>query len=94
MEIDYQPLCQKLEELIKSNIIKNGLVSSGKMLSSISVSYSDGSFWCTAIDYFQFLYQKYDLLQDAVNSVEFTSFSEKYLSEQMEKNIETEMNGN
>lgn len=86
-KINYKPVEDKLEQLIKKRIIDEGLVKSGKLLKSISVSYKNGSFQVTAEDYYEYLDEKHNLSEGAVYSNEFISFFEDFMAKQIENNI-------
>ena len=87
MDINYKPVEKELERLIKKKIKDEGLVKTGKLLKSISVSYKNGEFEVTAEDYYAYLDEEYNISEGAIYSNEFISFFESHLAEQIEKNI-------
>lgn len=87
MDINYKPVAEKLESLIKKKIKDEGLVKTGKLLNSISVSYKNGVFQVTAEDYYEHLDEKHKISESVLNSNEFISFFESHLAKQIEKNI-------
>lgn len=90
MKIDYTPLCKKITELIKAQIVSDGLVNTGTMLNSIRVSYFQGDFTIDAVDYFLVMNEKYKILDSVINSDEFVNYMSDYLSSEIEKNINLE----
>ena len=87
IDIDYTPITKKSEDLIKKRIKQLGLVKTGKLLNSISVSYDGNVFLVTAEDYFSVLDEKHNISDYVFNSPEFISFVENYMVEQIEKQI-------
>jgi hypothetical protein len=86
-DINFKPVEKELERLIKKKIKDEGLVKTGKLLNSISVSYKSGTFQVTAEDYYEYLDEEYQISESVVNSNEFISFFESHLAKQIEKNI-------
>jgi hypothetical protein len=86
-DINFKPVEKELERLIKKKIKDEGLVKTGKLLNSISVSYKSGTFQVTAEDYYEYLDEEYNISESVVNSNEFISFFESHLAKEIEKNI-------
>lgn len=87
--IDWTPVSKKIEELIKKKISQEGLVSSGKLLSSIKViSTINGNFNIEAEDYYVYLDEKYKITESVFNSNEFSFFIENFLAKQIEKSLD------
>jgi hypothetical protein len=86
-DINFKPVEKELERLIKKKIKDEGLVKTGKLLNSISVSYKSGTFQVTAEDYYEYLDEEYQISESVVNSNEFISFFESHLAKEIEKNI-------
>jgi hypothetical protein len=63
----------KIAELIKADIKKKGLVKTGNMLNSITVKSSNGGFTVQAVDYFEFVDEKYNILDDVFGSDAFVN---------------------
>jgi hypothetical protein len=88
-EINWAPISNKIEELIKERIKDLGLVKTGKLLNSIKVSSdSEGNFSITAEDYYNYLDEEYNISRYVLEGSELISFIENYVSTQIEKNIE------
>lgn len=86
-EINYKPIADKLEELIKKKIKDEKLVETGKLLGSISVKFNNGSFDVIAEDYYKYLDAKYNISESVIESNEFTSFVEEHMAKEIEKLI-------
>jgi hypothetical protein len=88
MELDFKPISKKIEELIKKRIKDLGLVKTGTLLDSISVSTNGvGSFEVTAEDYYTALDAKYNISNYALESDELTQFIEDEIAKQLQKEI-------
>lgn len=88
-EINWAPISNKIEELIKERIKELGLVKTGKLLNSIKVSSdSEGNFSIIAEDYYNYLDEEYNISRYVLDGSELISFIENYVSTQIEKNIE------
>lgn len=86
-DINYKPIENKIKVMIQDRIKELGLVKSGKLLNSISVSYSDSGFKISAEDYFEYLDEKYNISEYVLYSDELTDFIEDYLVKELENNI-------
>lgn len=86
-DIDYKPVCNFLKKAIQNELKAEGLVKTGKLLDSIEVTFDGSSFLVTAEDYYKYLDEKYNITEDAMEKSGFYSYFEKYLAEQIEKNI-------
>lgn len=84
-EIDYAPVCRKLEDLIKKKIQDEGLVDSGTLLKSIHAYYKDGNFYVDGEDYFKYLDDKHGISQSIYESDEFIIYMEDFMITQIEK---------
>lgn len=88
-EINYSPVERKLEELIRLEIKREGLVKSGKLYESIKVIYKgSGSFEVEAEDYFKYLDERYGIVDSVVNSTEFGDFLENFITINLEKKLD------
>lgn len=88
-EINWAPISNKIEELIKERIKDLGLIKTGKLLNSIKVSSdSEGNFSIIAEDYYNHLDEEYNISKYVLEGVELISFIENYITTQIEKNIE------
>ncbi len=89
MKLDFKPIAKKIEDLIKKRISDLGLVDTGTLLNSISVSTNGiGSFEVTAEDYYSVLDEKYNISNYALESEELTSFIEEEIARQINKEID------
>ena len=86
-DMNFKPVEKELEKLIKKRITDEGLVKSGKLLKSISVSYKDGEFSVTAEDYYKYLDEEHNISEGAIYSQEFITFFENFLATEIEKQI-------
>ena len=87
--MNWQPVANKIEELIKQSIRDNGLVKTGKLLNSIQVTADDnGTYSIKAEDYFEFLNKEYKIVDTVIESNELNTFIEKYLEAEFNKVIE------
>lgn len=71
-----------IEDLIKKELKKKGLVDTGKLLKSVSAEIkfdSDGGFTINVYseDYFKYLDDRYRITEDAFNSSEYDAILEK-----------------
>ena len=83
-EIDYSPVCRKMEDLIKDKIEKEGLVETGKLLHSVKVYFKDGNFYVEAEDYFKYLDDKHGISNSIYESEEFNIFMQDFMIKQIE----------
>lgn len=82
MDINLQPIAQKIEDLIKAYLKDNGHYKSGKLYNSIKVTVDDtGNYSINTLDYFQFLDDKFDIIatvfamQELIDTIEKTYFN-------------------
>lgn len=61
----------KIANLIKADIKKKGLIKTGNMYNSITVKSSNGGFTVQAVEYFEFVDEKYHILDDVFGSDAF-----------------------
>ncbi len=87
-EINFNPICKKIEQMIKKELKDGGHKKSGHLEESIKVTYSNEVFSLVAEDYFTKLDEKYGISDAVLNSDELITFIENYLAEQTEKQIE------
>jgi hypothetical protein len=87
ININYDPICREIERQIKKRIRQLGLVKTGKLLDSISVSYNGTSFLVTAEDYFEYLDKEHNISDYVFESAVLISFIENYMVQQIEKQI-------
>lgn len=80
MEINLDPIAQKIEDMIKQKIKDEGLVKTGKLLNSISVkSDGKGGFDIFAEDYFKYLDEEHQISSSVFNSTELNDFITEYI---------------
>jgi hypothetical protein len=86
-EINYAPVCRKLEDLIKQKLRDEGLVDTGKLLESIRVEFRDGAFIVYGEDYFKYLDDEHGISKSIYESDEFIIFMEDFMIKQIEIKI-------
>lgn len=87
--MDYRLIANKIEDMIKDSIVRNGLVKTGKLLKSIKVtSDGKGDYIISAEDYFTYLDAEYDILKTIFDSKEF----DEYVTMVYEQEIQKELN--
>lgn len=76
--MNWKPVANKIEEMIKESIVDNRLVKTGKLLKSISVSADNkGNYTISAEDYFPYLDLEYKILDKIFKSSELEQFIQK-----------------
>ena len=85
--IDYSPVCKGVEDLIRKRLKKLKLVKTGALLESIEVSFTNGSFKISALDYFEYLDEKHDISYYVFNSDEFVNLMGDLLQREIDKKI-------
>lgn len=84
--MNWKPVANKIEEMIKQSITDNGLVKTGKLLKSIKVTVDDnGTYSIKAEDYFEFLNKEYKIVDTVIESNELNNFIEKFLEAEINK---------
>ncbi len=87
--MNWKPVANKIEEMIKQSITDNGLVKTGKLLRSIKVTVDDnGTYSIKAEDYFEFLNKEYKIVDTVINSSELNNYIEKYLEVEINKALD------
>lgn len=87
--MNWKPVANKIEDMIKQSIIDNGLVKTGKLLKSIKVTVDDnGTYSIKAEDYFEFLNKEYKIVDTVIDSNELNNFIEKYLEAEINKALD------
>jgi hypothetical protein len=80
---------REIEDLIRRDITKKGLVRTGRMRDSISVEVtSDGEIIVSAVEYFKYVDGNNNILNDVYSSNEFATIYSNWVIEQIEKNID------
>ena len=87
IDINYDPICREIERQIKKRIRQLGLVKTGKLLNSISVTTNGETFFVSAEDYFSILDEKHNITDYVFDSTTLISFIENYMVQQIEKQI-------
>jgi hypothetical protein len=85
--INYTPVCKKIESLIKKELRDGGHVKTGKLLKSIEVKYNGNGFDILAEEYYTYLDEEFGITEAVFNSDEFINFMENFLSDEIEKQI-------
>lgn len=76
--MNYESIADKIEDLIKKDIQKKGLIRTGAMYNSIVVTSSgDGDYDIQAVDYFKYVNGYNDITLDVFASKELSDFIEK-----------------
>ncbi len=76
--MNYNAIADKIEELIKADIKKKGLIKTGAMYNSIVVTADGkGDYVISAVDYFVYVNGNNDITEDVFNSRELNEFIER-----------------
>ncbi len=76
--MNYDNIADKIEELIKADIKKKGLIKTGAMYNSIVVTADGkGDYVISAVDYFVYVNGNNDITEDVFNSRELNEFIER-----------------
>ncbi len=87
--MNWKPVANKIEEMIKQSINDLGLVKTGKLLRSIKVTVDDnGTYSIKAEDYFEFLNKEYKIVDTVIESSELNNYIEKYLEVEINKALD------
>ena len=87
--MNWKPVANKIEEMIKQSITDNGLVKTGKLLKSIKVTVDDnGTYSIKAEDYFEFLNKEYKIVDTVIESNELNNYIEKFLEAEINKALD------
>lgn len=87
--MNWKPVANKIEEMIKQSITDLGLVKTGKLLRSIKVTVDDnGTYSIKAEDYFEFLNKEYKIVDTIIESSELNNYIEKYLEVEINKALD------
>lgn len=89
--ISYQPIADKLENLIKAELKKQKLIKTGKLINSINVTVTSANgnlkFSVEAEDYYTYLDETHEITKNVLDSKEFIYFCKDYILKQIEENI-------
>lgn len=77
-------ITDKIENMIKKSILDKGLVKTGRMLNSISVTENDTGYSINSVDYFAYVNDEYSIVDDVLNSPELALFIETTIKEEFE----------
>lgn len=77
----------KIENLIKRSIVDLGLVSTGKMLNSIKVTKTSTGYSVSAVDYFTYKDQEFNIVENVMKSAELKTFIEESFKKEIEDSI-------
>ena len=84
-KLDYKPIAQEIERLLKKLIRKKGLIKTGNMYKSINVvADKKGNFDIQAIYYFVYVDARYSLVDEVFNSSELDEFIENEIAYQID----------
>src|ERR1035437_803303 len=87
LNINYEPIAEKLTELIKQKIEEEGHVKTGNLLDSIETTTDGEGFYMEAEDYYQYVDEKSSMSEDVCDSDELISFFEIEFAEQAEEDL-------
>ena len=87
--MNYNAIADKIEELIKKDIKRKGLIKTGAMYNSIVVvPDGDGDYIISAVDYFVYVNANNNITEDVFSSKELNRFIEKEYIKFIEKELE------
>lgn len=87
--MNYNAIADKIEELIKKDIKRKGLIKTGAMYNSIVVvPDGDGDYIISAVDYFVYVNANNNITEDVFNSRELNEFISREYTIFIEKEFE------
>ncbi len=80
-------IAAKIQQMLKTTIVDAGLVRTGHMRDSISVTPNSGGYNLSAIHYFPYVNSRYNMTRWVMNSTELKVFIEKIIQDEFKAKV-------